>query len=130
MKKKAISAALRRFILTSISSIPYLETMLLMRQDQKHSEWTNNQIAERIFISSNDAEELLAKLCEAGIISITVFSPLTYQYQPKSEELKKMIDQLADAYTNNLIEITNLIHAKTDKKAQKFADAFIFKKDT
>jgi hypothetical protein len=53
-----------------------------------------------------------------------------YRYYPNSEELRQMIDRLAETYTKNLIEVTNLIHSKTGKKAQQFADAFKWRKDS
>ena len=40
-----------------------------------------------------------------------------------------MIDRVAETYTRQLVDITNLIHSKTSKKAQQFADAFKWRKD-
>ena len=40
-----------------------------------------------------------------------------------------MIDRLAEVYYQHLVEVTNLIHSKTSKKAQQFADAFKWRKE-
>jgi hypothetical protein len=43
--------------------------------------------------------------------------------------LRQRIDQLAAAYSNHLLEVTHLIHSKTDRKAHHFAEAFKLRKD-
>jgi catalase (peroxidase I) len=37
---------------------------------------------------------------------------------------------LAEVYARNLIEVTQLIHSVTDRKARRFADAFNMRKDS
>lgn len=44
--------------------------------------------------------------------------------------LHALIDQLAALYAHNLVGVTHLIHSKLNKKAQQFADAFKWQKDT
>jgi hypothetical protein len=51
-------------------------------------------------------------------------------YAPSSETLRARIDQLADLYSTRLVEVTLLIHASLDRKAQQFADAFKWRKDS
>jgi hypothetical protein len=41
-----------------------------------------------------------------------------------------MLDRLAGIYARNLVDVTNLIHSKTSRKAQQFADAFKWRKDS
>jgi hypothetical protein len=53
-----------------------------------------------------------------------------YRYQPASEELRGKIDQLADLYARHLVDVTLLIHSSLDRKAQQFADAFKWRKDS
>ena len=36
----------------------------------------------------------------------------------------------ADLYATHLVEVTLLIHSTLDRKAQQFADAFTWRKDT
>jgi hypothetical protein len=69
MNWSAISDEIRRFILINIPSIPYLETMLLMRKDAEH-QWDADQIAKRLFIDNKAATLLLLQLQVAGIITI------------------------------------------------------------
>jgi hypothetical protein len=53
-----------------------------------------------------------------------------YRYAPADEVLAARIARLADLYATHLVEVTLLIHASTDRKAQQFADAFTWRKDS
>jgi hypothetical protein len=127
-----IADDIRRFILTSIPSVPYLEAMLLLRSDTKLP-WDSARLALRLYLSDKAAAALLAELHEAGILQAEEpagQSPALYRFAPSSEQLQQMIDRVADAYSRHLVEVTHLIHSKTGKKAQQFADAFKWRKDS
>ena len=40
-----------------------------------------------------------------------------------------LVDGVAAAYAGDLVGVTGLIHARTTKRAQQFADAFCWKKE-
>jgi hypothetical protein len=128
MAREPIPEDVRRFILSSIISVPYLEALLLLRNAPDQS-WDRTTVAQRLYISEKTATELLADLSAAGFIVVTK-SESSYRYHPNSDELRQMTDQLAETYAKNLVEITNIIHSKTGKKAQQFADAFKWRKDS
>ena len=128
MAREPIPEDVRRFILSSIISVPYLEALLLLRNAPDQS-WDRTTVAQRLYISEKTATELLADLSAAGFIVVTK-SESSYRYHPNSDELRQMIDQLAETYAKNLVEVTNIIHSKTGKKAQQFADAFKWRKDS
>ena len=129
MNREPIPEDVRRFILTSITSVPHLEALLLLRSAPQQS-WDGQTVAQRLYISEKAAKELLADLCAAGFLIVTERAPSLYRYHPHSDELREMINRLADAYAKNLVEVTNLIHSKTGRKAQQFADAFKWRKDS
>lgn len=118
-----------RFILLCIPSVPYLEAMLLLRSNSTLS-WDGSQVAQRLYLSESAAQTLLSELHVNGVVEIDDPELVRYSYQPKSDGLRQMIDQLADVYAKNLIGVTNLIHSKVNKKAQQFADAFIWRKNS
>lgn len=118
----------RRFVLTSIPSVPYLEALLLLRAEPGQA-WDSTQLARRLYLSEKNAAALLALLHEAQLLGAAPEAGY-YQYQPVSDELDQMVGRVARAYSTNLVEITNLIHSATGKKAQHFADAFIWRKDS
>lgn len=119
----------KRFILVSVPSVPYLEAMLLLRgESERH--WDSKQVARRLYMSEKAASELLSELHAAEVLLMTEPQGPFYRYHPASDELRQMVDGLAQTYSTHLVEVTNLIHSKTNKKAQQFADAFKWRKDS
>ena len=129
MEREPIPDDVSRFVLLSIPSVPYLEAMLLFRRE-KAEPWDAKRLAERIYVSEKVARALLSDLLASGVLAAADPVASQYIYQPQSEPLGKMIDRLAECYSKNLVDITNLIHSKTSKKAQQFADAFLWRKDS
>jgi len=129
IKASSIADDVRRFVLTSIPSIPYLEAMLLLRNEEG-SGWDNRVLAQRLYLSEKIAAGLLSDLQEAGILRAEGDAPTLYFYAPESEGLRDIIDRVAAAYSAHLVEITNLIHSTSARKAQHFADAFKWRKDS
>ena len=41
-----------------------------------------------------------------------------------------MLDMLAEFYRTHLVDVTDIIHARTGRKARQFADAFKLRKDS
>lgn len=117
----------RRFILTSIPSVPYLEALLLLRAEPSQR-WDAAALARRLYLGEKQAAGLLQQLQEGQLLAL--LEDGSYQYHPVSGELDTMIGQVAAAYSSHLVEITNLIHSATGKKAQHFADAFLWRKDS
>ena len=120
---------LRRFILR-IPSIPFLEALLLLRSAPSET-WDAEMVARRLYINSQQAIELLKGLAAAKICSEVKRNPEHFIYKPESDELRKLIDELADEYAHNLIEVTNVIHANSnkDQKIHLLADAFVWRKE-
>jgi hypothetical protein len=127
MAQPAIPEDIRRFVLTSIPSVPHLEALLLLRGTP--GPWTTAAVAERLYLGEKPASGLLEDLCQSGMASCSNQPPL-YRYQPASEFLRETIDSLADFYARHLVEVTHLIHSRHDRKAQQFADAFKWRKDS
>lgn len=117
---------LRRFVLTSVPSVPFLEALLLLRAAPLHC-WQPETLARRLYIRERTAHALLDDLCTAGMALHA--EPAGYSYHPESAELRARIDQLAELYAAQLVDVTNLIHSSLDRKAQQFADAFKWRKD-
>lgn len=120
---------IRRFLLTSIPSVPHLEALLLLR-NEADAAWSGARLAERLYVGESQARVLLEQLAASRIIERTSEGADDFRYQPRSGELAQLIDELAILYSKNLLEVTHLIHSKTDRMAQQFADAFKWKKDS
>ncbi|WP_075791360.1 hypothetical protein [Massilia putida] len=130
MDKPSIPEDLRRFVLTSIPSVPFLEALLLMRADPDQA-WRRETLARRLYVREKTAEDLLAELCTARIaVACPAAGAGGYRYAPADAGLRDRIDRLADLYATHLVEVTHLIHSSLDRKAQQFADAFKWRKDS
>lgn len=128
MSREPIPEDVRRFILMSIPSVPYLEAMLLLRNDPARP-WDAKRVAQRLYVSERVAASLLADLSGTGVLATADETIPSYCYRPQTEELRQMIDRIAKVYSHHLVEVANLIHSETSKTAQRFADAFKFRDD-
>jgi hypothetical protein len=116
----------RRFVLTRIPSVPFLEALLILRAES-NSSWDDAALAQRLYIPQARAQELLTQLAEAGFARRDAESQ-AWRWTPEPE-LAGVVDTLAQVYAENLIGITELIHSRQDRRAQQFADAFRWRKD-
>lgn len=116
-----LSPRIKRFILTSIDSVPHLEAVLLLRGNV-NADWDVKAISQRLFIGEKRAAKILDDLVRAGFV--TLKANALYSFEPASDKLRELVGELSALYSTNLIEITNLIHSNTSKQAQKFGDAF------
>jgi len=124
MSASELPADVRRFILTSIPSVPYLEAVLLLRAQDRP--WTAQQLAQRLYVPERTAIELLALLREGGVAEDAGEAGARYAPAPA---LRDLIEQVAEAYATDLVTVTGLIHSRLDRRAQQFADAFRFRKE-
>lgn len=128
MTQDTIPDDVRRFILTSIGSVPFLEAMLLMRRHSATG-WNASMLAQRLYVVEKSAEELLLALQDAGYVKPAQGAEGFYRYSPLTEDLGRMCDRLAEVYARHIVGVTTLIHSNVDKRAQRFADAFKWRKD-
>jgi hypothetical protein len=126
MSKAAVPDDVRRFLLTSVPSVPYLEALLLLRAEQGRS-WDSFGVASRLYVGEGQAQELLQMLHAAGIARLEDDGRFTYH--PASEELQRTVEELASTYAHNLVGVTDLIHSRVDKRAHQFAGAFRIRKE-
>jgi len=117
---------LRRFILTSIPSVPFVEAILLF-MGQAGLALDSPSVARRLYVSEATAAELANALLAAGIVESADGN--AWRFAPQSKDLARMLHLLAAYYSSHLIEITDLIHSTGARKAQRFADAFKLRRD-
>ncbi|HSH95028.1 MAG TPA: hypothetical protein VK968_12835 [Roseimicrobium sp.] len=120
MSTSALPDDVRRFILTSVPSVPYMEAMLLLRRGAAEP-WNAAKVARHLYVPESQAQKLLADLRGAGVAGTREAQEFGYAPAP---ELVRMIDALALCHAAHLMEITALIHSRTDRRALQFADAF------
>ena len=120
----------RRFVLTGIPSVPFLEALLLLRAEAGRA-WPSEDVARRLYVRQRDAAELLEQLCQAGMAERSGLGAApAWRYRPATPAMAALIDRLAELYARPLVQVTTLIHAKLDRKAQQFANAFTWRKES
>lgn len=124
--QKPISDAVRRFVLTSIPTVPHIETLLLLWREPAGS-WLAGHIAERLFVTRDMAQAIAEELCGAGLLECGG-EPRVYRCRRDPPSLAALLGELDAAYSSNLRQITGLIHSNTDRKAERFAQAFNWEK--
>jgi hypothetical protein len=129
-EQSPIPEDLRRFVLTGIPSVPFLEALLLLRADAGRT-WSSNAVAERLYVRDRAAHALLDQLCQAGMARECVSGDApAWCYHPATPATGELIDRLAELYARQLVQVTTLIHSKLDRKAQQFANAFTWRKES
>jgi hypothetical protein len=124
MTEKPVPEDIRGFILDHIDSVAQLEALLLFWRGVG-TEWRVPEVAQRLYVGEAVAAEVLSGLCADGLLHC---EDEVYRYSPDTQELRQMVDRLADAYARYLIPVTNLIH-NNPSRLRRFADAFRFRKD-
>ncbi|MBX3619158.1 MAG: hypothetical protein KF891_04090 [Rhizobacter sp.] len=123
-----ISEDVRRFVLASIPSVPYLEAALLFH-GAPAARYSSADVARSLYLPESRVRELLESMCQAGVIAACPDGDGLYRFAPIDETLADAIRKLAQAYAADMIGITHLIHDSTGKNAHRFADAFKLRKD-
>jgi hypothetical protein len=124
MVDELIPADVRDFILRHIDSVAQWEALLLLRANPGES-WDVNKIARRLYTNEKEIAELLGRLCQDGLLTV---SDGHFRYECALPEQRDVIDRLAEIYARHLIPVTNLIHSKP-RGIRRFADAFKIRKD-
>ena len=125
-----IADDIRRFVLTSIPSVPYLEAMLVFHR-QPSADFSAADIARALYIDEERARALLESLVSSGIVvDVDVGdNAARWRLGPRDDALQGLIDRLARTYDAEMIAVTHLIHDAVGKSAHRFADAFKLRKE-
>jgi hypothetical protein len=118
---------IRRFVLTSVPSVPFMEALLLFRATREPIDAA--YVSRRLYITEHAAGHVIAQLRETGIVQGGDAEVGAYHYAPRDGELAALLDRLAALYATHLIEVTQLIHSRTERAARQFAEAFRLRKD-
>jgi hypothetical protein len=116
-----------KFILDNIDSVPHLEALVLL-WNSRPNHWTREEIALRLYVSSEKVSDVLRDLTRLQLIEQSQNSPQKYSYFARSKEQDEMIVLVDEVYRRDLVRISTMIHSKTSSAVREFARAFRFKK--
>lgn len=126
MKAAALPADVRRFLLGAIATVPHLEALLLLRGEPAR-DWAGADVAQRLFVTEERVAAILADLQQQALVAEP--SPGAFRYAPSDEAKRAIVDRLAEVYSRHLVEVTELLHAKLERQALEFSDAFRLRKE-
>ena len=122
----ALPEDLRRFLLFSVPSVPFLEALLLFHAEPDaclHAE----AVAQRLYLDADAASALVQALADARLVAAAPGGQ-GWRYAPSDAERAALIDRLARAYAADVVGISQLIHAGPPRSGHRFADAFKLRK--
>lgn len=120
-----ISEDVRRFVLTSIPSVPHLETLLLLWRSAGAS-WAVEQIASRLYVQPSSAQAIAEELVRADLLEMADGGG--YRSRQGDAALASLVAELEAVYARQLRAVSELIHSNVDRKAANFAQAFSWRK--
>ena len=90
-----IPEEVQRFLVDHIDSIAELEALLILREHRGQS-WPCGLVADRIYSSEEVTADLLVKLAKRGFLTADGMTPASFRYAPRSQEMARLLDQLAE----------------------------------
>lgn len=126
MTASNIPADVRRFLLAAIASVPHLEALLLLRGEPALA-WNAELLARRLYVDEAAAKALLNDLHAGRLLRR---EEGRWHFAPRDPAVAATVEQLAAVYARHVVEVAELIHSTSDRKAQRFADAFRWRKES
>lgn len=123
--KTSGESEVQRFITSKIDSVPHLEALLLLWNTRPQN-WTAENVAARLYIAPNEANNLLQDLCSEGLI---IAGPEQYCYQSTVGDLDELIEAVDRTYRREIVCVSKMIHSKAPTAVRDFARAFRFTKE-
>lgn len=115
-----------QFIAEKVDTVPQLETLLLLREDDTRC-WSEDEIAARVYVTRETARSILRTLQRHQLI-LAEGDPERYCYGPRQDGSRELICEVAAAYRRHLVSIATFIHSKASASVLEFARAFDLKK--
>lgn len=119
---------INQFVNEYFDSVEQLEVLLLLR-DHQNKEWTAAAVSNELRSAPESVAKRLHDLHAKKFLILKTEQESLYRYQPQTERLTQLMDDLAQAYRVRRFSIINLIFSKPPDVIRNFAEAFKIKKD-
>ncbi|HEV2399398.1 MAG TPA: hypothetical protein VGS27_20805 [Candidatus Sulfotelmatobacter sp.] len=116
------------FIREYIDTVPELEALLLL-WEQRPSPWSIEDLAQRLYIGTEETRTILLDLKGKGLISAALGDSESFQYDLVSEQRNDLMCRTEELYRRQIVRISTMIHSKPSSAVRDFARAFRFKKE-
>ena len=126
MSQGRVPDNVRRFLLGAIASVPHLEALLLMWAEPD-IDWDKHDLSRRLFVTEERAEAILVDLQHQALIAAS--APEHFRYAPADDSKRSSVDDLAVYYSRHIVEVASLLHAKLERQALEFSEAFRLRRE-
>jgi hypothetical protein len=113
---------LRAFLNSCVESIDQAELLLVLRGSVRRR--SARDVSAEMNIPIGRARQNLERLAARGLLDVEVGDETEYGYKPKSVELARYCDLLAQYYINSRQAVLGFIAAESRLSVKRFADAF------
>lgn len=113
---------LRAFIHSCIDSLEQVELLMLLRGSARVR--TAREIASELHLPPPAARRQLEALAARGLLDVRVAEETGYRYGPKSDELARYCDLLAQHYITSRQAVLGFVATESRLSIKRFADAF------
>jgi predicted ArsR family transcriptional regulator len=117
-----LPAGLRVFLHSCIDSIAQVELLLLLRGSERFR--TAREIAAELGLSAPAARAAVETLAARGLLDVRVGDEIAYRYKPKSDDLARYCDLLAQHYITSRQAVLSFVADETRMSIKRFSDAF------
>lgn len=124
MPDHGIPEPVRRLLTTHIRSIEQLEVLVLLRATADR-EWSAPEVSRELGSSVMSIQDRLGDLAARGFLAAReAETQHMYRFAPRTEEVRRLVDELARAYKERRLTIVNLIYARAPSDVESFSEAF------
>lgn len=116
--------AVRELLVRRIDSVAELEALLLL-VNEPQQRWDAQAVARRLYIGEAAAANVLRNLHQHGLAARR---DEAWRFEPDSAGTRDAVQMLSTLYTQRLLTITTLIHGKTARSIDAFAQAFVLRR--
>jgi hypothetical protein len=117
-----------RFLAEKIDTVPQLEALLLLWENQPRA-WDPDEVVARIYVRRDVGGDILSALQRRDLLTVESTSPPRFRYNSSWDETGELMAQVAESYRRHLVQVTTFIHSKAPSSVREFARAFDFKKE-
>jgi hypothetical protein len=128
MASDDLPPAVKQLLARYIRSVEQLEVLLLFA-GQSSRAWTATDVYEVIRSSRTSIADRLQAFTNDGFLAEERGSPPSYRYAPKSDDVRRAVEETARVYQTHRIRVIEAIFAPVVDPVQSFADAFKLRKD-
>ena len=119
---QGLPPAVRAFIHSCIESIGQVELLILLRGSERVR--TAREVASELGVSPAVARRDLETLAARGLLEVRVGNETSYRYRPKTEDLARHCDLLAQHYVRSRAAVLGFVATEARLSIKRFADAF------